>query len=93
MNRRSVAAAALAVLLGGTTVAADGVAGSGHAFRADIVIVRGTKVLLLGLTAPADGERCRTDAGVVACADAAREALDAFLADHPVSCTFARKVG
>ena len=82
----------LALLTGGAA-AADGVIGRGHAFRADIVIVRGTKVLLGEVAAPDDGERCVVDAGIVACGDAARDALDTLLSTDPVTCTFARKIG
>src|SRR3546814_2580832 len=65
-------AATILALLTGGAAAADGVTGRGHAFRADIVIVRGTKVLLGEVATPDDGERCVVDAGIMACGDAAR---------------------
>lgn len=86
-------AATILALLTGGAAAADGVTGRGHAFRADIVIVRGTKVLLGEVATPDDGERCVVDAGIMACGDAARDALDTLLSTDPVTCTFARRIG
>lgn len=73
--------------------AADGVNGAAHAFRGDIVTVRGTKVLLFGITAPADGEQCSLETGSASCAEAAKAALAALVADGPISCSFVRKIG
>jgi endonuclease YncB( thermonuclease family) len=69
--------------------AADGISGTAHAFRGDIVIVRGTKVLLFGLTPPGDAEQCSG----TPCADVAKANLDALLEGTPISCGFVRKVG
>jgi endonuclease YncB( thermonuclease family) len=92
-HERFWAATFLALLTGGAA-AADGVAGRGHAFRADIVVVRGAKVLLSAVAAPDDGERCVVDAGIMACGDAARDALDTLLlSTDSVTCTFARRIG
>jgi endonuclease YncB( thermonuclease family) len=72
-----------------SAVAADGISGTAHAFRGDIVIVRGTKVLLFGLTPPSDAEQCNG----TPCADVAKATLDALLEGTPISCSFVRKVG
>lgn len=87
---RHVALLALAAL---PAEAADGISGAAHAFRGDIVIVRGTKVLLFGLTAPGDGEQCRLESGPAPCPEAAKEKLAALVEDDPISCNFVRKVG
>jgi endonuclease YncB( thermonuclease family) len=81
---------ALVVLPAG---AADGISGAAHAFRGDIVIIRGTKVLLFGITAPTDGERCILETGSTPCTEAAKATLAALVEDGPISCSFVRKIG
>ena len=84
---------ALAAIAAAPAASAEGISGAARAFRGDIVIIKGTKVALFGLTAPADGENCAVDAGTVPCADAARDALAALLTPGPVTCDYVRKTG
>jgi endonuclease YncB( thermonuclease family) len=85
--------AALIALASLPAAAADGVSGAAHAFRGDIVIIRGTKILLFGLTAPADSGQCTLETGPAPCTEAAKANLEILLEDGPISCSFVRKVG
>lgn len=95
MNSRRLGALllALAAFAAAPAASAEGISGAARAFRGDIVIIKGTKVALFGLSAPTDGESCAVDAGTVPCADAARDALAALLAPGPVTCDYVRKTG
>jgi endonuclease YncB( thermonuclease family) len=90
---RTLRYAALIALASLPAAAADGISGAAHAFRGDIVIIRGTKVLLFGLTAPADDRQCMLDTGPAPCAEAAKANLGILLEGGPISCSFVRKVG
>jgi endonuclease YncB( thermonuclease family) len=93
LGLRGLKHAAVAVLLTFPVAAADGISGAAHAFRGDVVIVRGTKVLLFGLSAPAEGEECKLETARAPCTQAAKASLEVLLRDGPISCSFVRKVG
>lgn len=64
------------------------VSGTAHAIGPDIIMVSGTRVILLGIDAPEDGQTCRDGANVWRCGDTAFAVLDQIVKAGPVSCTF-----
>jgi endonuclease YncB( thermonuclease family) len=96
-GRRSVSAAGSVLLLLAAlcpaSLADDAVTGTARALSGDALIVRGTRILLFGLTAPNEAMQCRTETGLSSCAEAALDALDAIVREQQITCTLVRKVG
>jgi len=85
---------AIGLLAGVPGARAGGYTGKGHAVEGVVVGVRGAKVRLDGVLAPADDRTCPgRDGMAMSCADASRQALDALLARGPVTCETKKKVG
>lgn len=95
MNRHTLACLVGVHLILGAQTARTGesIAGPGWAFAADILIVRGAKVRLLGIIVPAPRETCVGGAGTMPCEALALKALDSSVAGRQLSCQLPRKVG
>jgi endonuclease YncB( thermonuclease family) len=72
---------------------ADEIAGAARAFRGDVLIVRGAKVRLFGIVAPAPNETCASAEGNWPCGREAKAALSGSVKGRDVVCSIVAKVG
>lgn len=66
--------------------------GSARAFAAEVIILRGAKIRLAGVVAPAEGSCVDSHSGL-SCPERAKQALNELLRGQSITCRLERKVG
>ena len=77
--------------ISGPALGADEIAGAARAFRGHVLIVRGAKVRLFGIVAPAADEVCAGSDG--GCGPRSKAALNDLVKGREVVCSIVAKVG